>query len=352
MDIRKLNVNGKLKIPSAPLMFFLDLTEICNLNCWFCYNSYDSKRKHADYDNIIKILNIMHGVGCVEVTYLGGEPTLHPRFFDILAYAESLGMSQCIISNGQVIDNKFAEKLAKYNNIEVGISIHSDIEYVQNKIACNEKSFKNIEKAITSIEEQGLSWYSQTSLIKTNYLYLDRLRKYLLCKGKPTRMDLSRMVVNGYKTGEFLNEEDYVKVFKQVNEFDTDELPVRIEAFPRCWLYQIASKNGLNYLKLKKAVRPCYAWISQISIDISGNVRLCPTGGKLAGNILNSSFEDIWKNESAIKDFQSFKWQRRECLECKDFAFCVGACKMTCCGVSPTPDNYIIKGGLNNASNN
>ena len=32
--------------------------------------------------------------------------------------------------------------------------------------------------------------------------------------------------------------------------------------------------------------------------------------------------------------------------------FCVGACKMTCQGCSPTPDEYIGKGGNYNASIN
>ncbi len=352
MNLKLLNRNGKLQIPESPLMCFLDLTECCNLRCWFCYNGVEPHNEIADYDDILIVLDELHNSGCNEVTYLGGEPTLHPQFFDILDYADSIGMCQSMVSNGQIIDTEFAKRLSKYKDFEVGISIHSADKMIQNKISGKEKSFCNIERAIESLEEYGISWYSQTSLIKDNYLKLHKLRDYLLSKGKPCRMDLSRMVSGKIISEQFLNEEEYTEVFKQIHMMDLEELPVRIEAFPRCWMKMISEKHNLNYEKVKRTVRPCYAWTAQISVDIHGNVRLCPTGGKVAGNILDEGVAGIWKNNKVIQEFQSFEWQNKECLECSDFIYCVGACKMTCGEYSPTPDEYIKKGGKCNASIN
>lgn len=351
MNLRILNDNGKLNIPDAPLMCFLDLTTCCNLRCWFCYNGLDAHNEIAEYDDIIHILYDLHNSGCNEVTYLGGEPTLHPRFFEILDYADGLGMVQEMVSNGQIIDDEFAKKIAKYKDFKVGISIHSVKESVQDRISGKKGSFNRIEKAIESLEEIGIHWYSQTSLIIDNYLELHELHKFLLSKGKPCRMDLSRMVAGDVVSDQFLGEKGYIEVFKQINSMDTVELPVRIEAFPRCWINRISEDNHLNYEKLKYAVRPCYAWTAQISVDIHGNVRLCPTGGKIAGNILQEGVNGVW-NGSIIKEFQNFEWQHKECVECSDYVYCVGACKMTCKECSPTPDKYIEKGGRLNASIN
>lgn len=352
MNISKMNNNGKLAIPPAPLMFFLDLTERCNLRCWFCYNGIERHKENANFDDIISILDIMHAVGCDEVTYLGGEPTIHPKIFEILDYADNLGMSQSMVSNGQIIDCEFASKLSQFKDFEIGISIHSVKAEIQNTIAGSKKSFANIERAITALEENKISWYSQTSLVKDNYLELKEIWRYLLSKGNPTRMDLSRMVVGDISTDRFLNEKEYIKVFEQINLIDTEKLPIRIEAFPRCWLKMIANNHKLDYDRLKRAVRPCYAWTAQISIDIHGNVRLCPTGGKVAGNILKKGIDAIWKKNKIMQEFQNFQWQRPECLECDDFVFCGGACKMTCSKCSPTSDEYIIKGGMANVSIN
>ena len=347
-----LNDNGKLHIPEAPLMCFLDLTECCNLRCWFCYNGSEPHNGIANYDDIIHILQDLHNSGCNEVTYLGGEPTLHPCFFEIIDYADDLGMCQSMVSNGQIIDDEFAKRLSKYKDFEVGISIHSMNEKVQDNISGKKGSFKKIEMAIQALERYGISWYSQTSLIKENYMDLLELKEFLLTRGKPCRMDLSRMVAGKIISEQFLDENGYIKVFEQINKMNTNELPIRIEAFPRCWIKRISNSYSLDYEKIKFSVRPCYAWTAQISVDIRGNVRLCPTGGKVAGNILDEGVEGIWKRNSVIREFQNFNWQNEECLECSDYVFCVGACKMTCQGCSPTPDEYIGKGGNYNASIN
>lgn len=350
MDLKKIIANGTILIPPAPLMFFLDLTERCNLKCWFCYNNSPShSREDAKYHDIKIILDIMHRGGCNEVVYLGGEPTIHPQLFQILRYADSLGMAQCMVSNGQMIDEKFSKHLSTIRKFEIGISLHSCNEFVQNKISGNENSFTGIIKAIRALEKYGIPWYSQTSLVKANYLELCQLQNFLTKCGRPTRMDLSRMVIGTHLPDQFLTEAEYIKVFKQINHLDTEKLPIRIEAFPRCWLKKIADEYNLSYIKLKAAVRPCYAWTGQISIDIHGNVRLCPTGGKVAGNILEMGLDGVWKKSKAIRDFQTFQWQRPECLTCDDFAFCGGACKMTCSKSSPMPDCYFVEGGMKNA---
>ena len=354
MNLKKLCSDGQLVIPNYPIMFFLDLTEKCNLNCWFCYNQQSSRIKQdANLEDIKKILDIMYASRCDEVIYLGGEPTIYPHFFEVLDYADYLGFKQSFVTNGQFLDRKFVERLTKIKTLEIGISLHSCYSSVQNDIAGKENSFANIERTIKALEKANISWYSQTSLLKSNYLTIRELYEFLWQIGHPSRMDLSRMVVGNNPSDKFLNETDYIRVFEQINSLDTKKLPIRIEAFPRCWLLKISNEHDLNYKKLKESVRPCYAWIGQISVDIHGNVRLCPTGGKIAGNILKNGIDGVWRKNSVVREFQQFKWQKSECLECEDFAFCVGACKMTCSNIdAPLPDKYIVEGGMFNACYN
>lgn len=344
--------NSKMIIPDHPLMFFLDLTQRCNLRCWFCYNEPSKERIDADFENIKKILIDMKQAGCEEVTYLGGEPTIYKCFWDTLEYADSLGYEQCFMTNGQIIDDEFAKKLSKFDRLEVGISFHSIKEDVQNTIAKSPQSYNRILRAIECLEKYDIRWYSQTSLVKDNYLEIGEMHNFLGRVGKPVRMDLSRMIEGETDTSQFLDENEYKIVFEQINNLDLDAIPVRIEAFPRCWLKKIAIERHLNYDKIRCSVRPCYAWVGQVSIDVFGDVRMCPTGGTVAGNVLKSGIKDLWKRSKKIKEFQEFSWQKEECRECSDFAFCVGGCKMTYRGKYPAPDKYIIEGGMHYASNN
>lgn len=340
MNLKNFISNNILKIPKVPEMFFLDLTEKCNLNCVFCYNK-KTQRKHGSIETIIEILTKMAKSGCKEVMYLGGEPTLHPNFWEILNYAESIGIEQSFISNGQIINDSFAQRLLKYKKMVVGISIHSNEAVIQNKLSRSEKSFTNIKKSIQSLEKYRISWYAQMSLLKENYEHLLDMQKFLLSMGHPERLDISRIVDIDNGKCYTLSENNLVSVFKQIELIDFNKLPIRIECFPRCWLNKISKIYSINYKKIKRAVRPCYAWIAQVSLDIYGNIRLCPTGGVIAGNIIEESLEDIWKNES-IKKFQDFKWQEAKCISCEDFAFCVGGCKMTCYPDCPMPDKLNI----------
>ena len=145
MNLKKLFSNGHLVIPDSPVMFFLDLTEKCNLNCWFCYNERTSRIKQdANPKDIKKILDIMRTSGCDEVTYLGGEPTIYPHLFEVLEYADYLGFKQSFVTNGQILNKKFVEHLTKIKTLEIGVSIHSCYSSVQNKISGGQNSFANI----------------------------------------------------------------------------------------------------------------------------------------------------------------------------------------------------------------
>ena len=58
------------------------------------------------------------------------------------------------------------------------------------------------------------------------------------------------MVEGETESPQFLDENEYKIVFEQINNLDLDAIPVRIEAFPRCWLKKIASEKHLIYDKI------------------------------------------------------------------------------------------------------
>lgn len=67
----------------------VELTSSCNLSCPMCYASSGPDGKHDSYENIVRAIDRLVEVeGRAEVIQLsGGEPTIHPRFRDVLRYA-------------------------------------------------------------------------------------------------------------------------------------------------------------------------------------------------------------------------------------------------------------------------
>jgi uncharacterized radical SAM superfamily Fe-S cluster-containing enzyme len=77
----------------------VDLTNRCNLKCPICFANANAAGYvfEPDFDTVMKMLEIVRNerpVPCPAVQFSGGEPTIHPRFIDIIAAARKMGFAQ------------------------------------------------------------------------------------------------------------------------------------------------------------------------------------------------------------------------------------------------------------------
>ena len=98
----------------------VEITDRCNLTCPTCYAGSSPKYgRHRTLDEVKAMLDaiVVNEKEPDVVQISGGEPTIHPQFFEILDYAKSLPIKHLMVNtNGIEIakDFKFAEKLATY----------------------------------------------------------------------------------------------------------------------------------------------------------------------------------------------------------------------------------------------
>ena len=98
----------------------IEVTDRCNLSCPTCYaSSSPHYGRHRTLEEIKKMLDvIVKNEGEPDVVQIsGGEPTIHPQFFEILDYAKTLPIRHLMLNtNGIEIakDFAFAERLATY----------------------------------------------------------------------------------------------------------------------------------------------------------------------------------------------------------------------------------------------
>ncbi len=89
------------------------ITQACDLHCKHCYDRSD--RKTLRFNDAIKILNEFYDFCekmCVygKISFSGGNPFLHPRFYDIYREAVDMGFSVAVLGN-PVSRNKLEELL-------------------------------------------------------------------------------------------------------------------------------------------------------------------------------------------------------------------------------------------------
>lgn len=63
---------------------YLQITNKCNMRCAHCCYSCNSHGKHMDFQTALHAIGFATDYGTDTISIGGGEPTLHPRFFDIL----------------------------------------------------------------------------------------------------------------------------------------------------------------------------------------------------------------------------------------------------------------------------
>ena len=103
----------------------VELTESCNLKCPLCYSSSGPGGRHFSYDECVSAIErLITTEGRPEVLQLsGGEPTIHPEFEKILAYACSRPIDIVMINTNGVRlahDPSLIERLAEFRTrIEV-----------------------------------------------------------------------------------------------------------------------------------------------------------------------------------------------------------------------------------------
>lgn len=84
----------------------VDLTNRCNLKCPICFANANAAGYvfEPDYGTIVKMLKVLRDerpVPCPAVQFSGGEPTIHPQFFDIIKAASQMGFAQVqVATNG------------------------------------------------------------------------------------------------------------------------------------------------------------------------------------------------------------------------------------------------------------
>lgn len=96
----------------------VDLTNRCNLRCPICFANANVQGYvyEPTYEQVVEMLGTVRNIKPVfppAVQFSGGEPTIHPRFLDILRAARSMGFSHLqIASNGirMAKDPEFAKQ--------------------------------------------------------------------------------------------------------------------------------------------------------------------------------------------------------------------------------------------------
>lgn len=116
---------------------FLYITERCQLRCGHCYMGDRLERRlNIPYDKAERILSSCRKLGARYVTFLGGEPTLHPDLPRMVDSAIDLGFEQVMIDTNGLLPERICTidpKKLHYISVSLDGASQSTHERVRGK---------------------------------------------------------------------------------------------------------------------------------------------------------------------------------------------------------------------------
>jgi 7,8-dihydro-6-hydroxymethylpterin dimethyltransferase len=270
----------------------IEITDRCNLSCPTCYAmSSPHYGRHRTIEEVEKMLDIIvENEGQPDVVQIsGGEPTIHPDFFEILNIAKKKPIKHLMVNtNGIRIakDFEFAKKLAGYApDFEIYLQFDSFKPAVLEQLR---------GKDLTDIRLQALKHLNELNLSTTLVVTLQKgLNDDEI--GKIIEFALQQKCVRGVtfqptqiagRTENFNPATDRItitdvrqKIIDQTNLFQPNDL-VPVPCNPDALVMAYALKLGDNTFPLTRYIDP------QILLDSSRNTIVYEQDEKLHGELL------------------------------------------------------------------
>ncbi len=338
--------------PYFPLgLVFCELTYSCNFRCLTCYNCsgelQEQEMSTLEWKMALEKIASVNPKTQTTVILTGGEPLLRKDFFEIASHAKDLGLYIQLFTNGSLIDNYTAERIANLKIDYVRISVDGASPQTNDRI----RGKGNFEKAINAMKYLSklnikVCWQSVISQINFNemdkmlesaiVLGLDGFRiSSLDPKGRgETIKDLCLSPGQEYALWSFLEK----AALERGNEIKIGwgaDYCIDIDWKRALLEPQIQSiseiKKDPEILKKYMTNSMCGVGLKSFLITPSGYIALCPllTAPELRmGDVRKDDLADIWINGKSVRILRETSLE--EFSECKFCGFrysCVGGCR-------------------------
>ncbi|MFA6973821.1 MAG: radical SAM protein [Parcubacteria group bacterium] len=300
----------------------IEVTWNCNQQCSYCYLACDknanSAKKNMTAGLFEEILDKIWDAGIRDVYLIGGEPTLHHEFGEIVQVVGSYKWKRKgICTNGVGLSSETIDLISKSFDY-VSMSVRGT-ESTTSKITKNKKSFQDTMAVLRAFSKSKIEIRIEIDLLPE---YFNEFRKILkTLEGNKINfkfVDIHRiMPIGKAKTKDVASISKYKALLKTIDIVSKKKkYSIKFEdSFPLC----LFEKKYWKYINI------CQCGTSKIWIDPHGMARRCACSSGAIGNVKKHSLFDIW-NSKIMSKFHLFQWVDKECEKCKVFGKCLGGC--------------------------
>lgn len=301
---------------------FLEITDRCNLRCKHCGSNCSIDGSCLTIDDITSALqSVSHDKPMICLT--GGEPMLHPAFFEIADCVSSMGFSWGMTTNATLIDDAAARKLKQAGLSTVSVSLDG-MEHSHDSFRRQKGAWHRAIRGLQALQNAGYEPQVTTVLHRENFHELEPLYAFLCEMGITSWRPINiEPIGRACESSNLLLKPDqfvHLISFIQDKRFD-----------PNCKMEVTFGCSHYLGVRYERMVRDhyflCGAGILTASIRSNGDICAClDIANKpelVQGNIRSDDFMDVW-----LHRFEIFRLDRTadcsQCIECPDRNLCGG----------------------------
>src|ERR1700761_2404300 len=123
-------------ILEPPMAVLAELTHRCPLQCPYCSNPLALERANREMttDEWRRAIREAAGLGCMQIHFSGGEPTVRPDLEDLVAEATAAGLYTNLITSGVLCDRARLARLAAAGLEHVQLSFQDSTAEIGDRI--------------------------------------------------------------------------------------------------------------------------------------------------------------------------------------------------------------------------
>ena len=268
----------------------LELTYKCNLNCFYCYNDRKKGGEALSMEQYSSLLKDLKSMQTMFIMLTGGEPMIHPYFFEIGRLTNEMGFVTRVRTNGHNLNKRLAKRVKQeIDPYAVEISLHGATAEVHDRQTRVIGSFERLCRNIQTAKESGLRISMVTTPTSWNQHQIDEM--FSLCDSLCVPLRFQGPVAprdNGDLTPLTIqpSQETWSRIKTLVaSRSKAEKIGDQVLSSPK----RSSDSVGL----LPRAT--CGVGVSGVDIDPFGNVLPCMHLQEHAGNLHTQSIKDIWE---------------------------------------------------------
>lgn len=306
---------------------FLELTVACNERCRHCGSKCgDVKEENAltldEWKGVLDQVRHDFDVSKFRLCVTGGEPLLYKEFFELMAYADSLGFKWGMTSNGTLITKEVASKLRKTKMQTISISVdglRETHDWFRESLGSYEKTLQGIKNLL---DENFFRHVQITTVVHhRNFHELSDMYQIFSQLGVHSWRVINIEPIGRAKDNpELMLTDDELRglIYFIEDHRYKGEMPVT---------YGCSHYLGLEHEReVRKWYFLCNAGVYTASVQHNGNITACLDIERrpelVEGNIREDNFKTVW--ETGFEKYRTDFRKSGKCKECKQYEFCAG----------------------------